>query len=144
MQHDIYTPPSGPPQASAPALFHRMGESALYQLSDRCYTLLGQSAISDMFPGGEALQAAARKQAEFFIGILGGPPLYLQKHGPPRMRARHFPFPIGEAARQEWLRCFRAALGDGAVYGLTPSENAALLDWVESFSAWMVNQEPNP
>ncbi|MCH8510789.1 MAG: hypothetical protein LAT83_03965 [Kiritimatiellae bacterium] len=96
-----------------------------------------------MFPKGEALMEASRKQAEFLIGILGGPPIYMEKHGHPRMRARHLPFEIDEFARQTWLRCFREALGDGANRGLTPSETAALMAWLEGFSAWMVNKAPS-
>ncbi len=118
-----------------------MGETAICNLSEHFYELLSQSAISGMFPTGAELRAAARRQAEFLIGILGGPPVYLQKHGPPRMRARHLPFPVDEAARQEWLRCFRQALGDGSAWGLDPDDSISLLDWLEAFSAWMVNQD---
>lgn len=84
--------------------------------------------------------AASEKQAEFLIGILGGPPVYMEKHGHPRMRARHLPFAIDEAARQEWLRCFRDALGDGSAYNLTPEETKSLLEWLTAFSGWMVNK----
>ncbi len=141
MHHTPYTPPSGPPQVNAPALYAAMGSENLYKLSWEVYQLLGQSAIADMFPEGDELHAASQRQAEFLIGILGGPPLYMQKHGHPRMRARHLPFPIDEAARQEWLRCFRTALGDGAAFGLSPSHSRDLMTWLEAFSGWMVNKE---
>lgn len=140
MSHPIYTPPSGPPQGNAPSLYAVMGESAIHTLSERFYTLLASSAIAPMFPAGDALTEAARRQAEFLIGILGGPPLYAQKYGPPRMRARHFPFAIDSAARAEWLRCFRTALGDGSAFNLSPEQSRDLLAWLEAFSAWMVNR----
>ncbi len=143
MRHDIYTPPSGPPQGSAPLLFPKMGRETLYQLSAAVYRNIGESDIASMFPEGEALLAASRKQAEFLIGILGGPPIYMEKYGHPRMRARHLPFEIDESARQTWLRCFREALGDGSEWRLSPEEAAALLNWLEAFSAWMVNQAPS-
>jgi hemoglobin len=41
---------------------------------------------------------------------LGGPPLYSSQRGPPRLRMRHLRFPIGEAERDAWLVCMRAAL----------------------------------
>jgi hemoglobin len=41
---------------------------------------------------------------------LGGPPLYSRDRGHPRLRMRHLPFPIGEAERDAWLVCMRAAL----------------------------------
>lgn len=46
----------------------------------------------------------------FLSGWLGGPPLYIQKHGHPRLRARHLPFSIGEAERDQWMNCMRRAL----------------------------------
>ncbi|PIO48366.1 MAG: hypothetical protein CMR00_05405 [[Chlorobium] sp. 445] len=46
----------------------------------------------------------------FLSGWLGGPPLYVQKYGHPRLRARHLPFPIGEKERDEWMLCMREAM----------------------------------
>lgn len=118
-----------------------MGSENLYALSWEVYQRFGVSGIAHMFPKGEELRTASRRQAEFLIGVLGGPPVYRQKHGPPRMRARHIPFPIDEAARREWLNCFRTALGDGSAYALSPDQTRELMTWLEAFSAWMVNQK---
>jgi hemoglobin len=41
---------------------------------------------------------------------LGGPPTYSQERGHPRLRARHLPFSIGTAERDQWLLCMRGAL----------------------------------
>lgn len=41
---------------------------------------------------------------------LGGPQTYSQERGHPRLRARHLPFSIGEAERDQWLLCMRGAL----------------------------------
>ena len=41
---------------------------------------------------------------------LGGPPLYSRDRGHPRLRLRHICFSIGEAERDAWLGCMRAAL----------------------------------
>ncbi len=80
--------------------------------------------------------AAADKSADFFIQLMGGPPLFVQKHGPPRMRARHMPFEVTEDGRKEWLRCFQEALDEQSF----PAEyREAFDDFLESFSAWMVN-----
>ena len=143
MQNRIYTPPGGPPQVSAPSLFAKTGEANLVRLSESFYNLLAQSEIAGLFPEDKTgLRAAAHRQADFLTGILGGPPRYREKHGPPRMRARHLPFAIDENARQVWLSCFRAALGDGSAYGLSRGEADLLLDWLTAFSAWMVNRPP--
>ena len=41
---------------------------------------------------------------------LGGPKLYSQSRGHPRLRTRHLPFAIGDAERDSWLACMRRAL----------------------------------
>lgn len=141
MQNQIYTPPEGPPQLSAPLLYEKISLDCLYEMAWIQYQALGTSRIADLFPLEEAeLKAASEKQAEFLCGIMGGPKVYLAKHGPPRMRARHIPFAIDEAARQEWLRCFRLAFDQCGQLGLDKPDQLLLLNWIELFSAWMVNR----
>ena len=40
----------------------------------------------------------------------GGPRTYMEQRGHPRMRARHMPFPIDDAARDAWMACMGDAL----------------------------------
>jgi len=63
------------------------------------------------------LANARTKLYEFLSGWLGGPPLYMQKYGHPRLRGRHMPFPIGEPERDQWLTCMGRALDDQGVDG---------------------------
>lgn len=49
---------------------------------------------------------------EFLSGWLGGPSLYMNKYGHPRLRQRHLPFSIGIAERDQWLQCMDKALDD--------------------------------
>lgn len=51
---------------------------------------------------------------EFMSGWLGGPNLYVEKHGHPRLRMRHLPAPIGPEERDGWLLCFAAAWAEVA------------------------------
>ncbi len=48
----------------------------------------------------------------FLSGWSGGPQLYVQRFGHPRLRMRHFPFPIGTAERDQWLWCMNRALDE--------------------------------
>lgn len=57
-----------------------------------------------------SLKASREKLILFLTGWLGGPPLYVEKYGHPRLRARHLPFAIGERARQQWMLCMDRAL----------------------------------
>ncbi|MBD3418489.1 MAG: bacitracin resistance protein BacA [Chitinivibrionales bacterium] len=100
MQRELYTPASGPPQGVAPSreIYAAMGADNIYAMCADFYTELERSAIRPLFPAD--MPAASRKTAEFLMGIIGGPPIYAQKYGPPRMRARHLKFAIDEPARQ--------------------------------------------
>jgi hemoglobin len=48
----------------------------------------------------------------FLSGWLGGPNLFIEKHGHPMLRARHLPFAIGTTERDQWLRAMAMALED--------------------------------
>jgi len=117
-----------------------MGEANIFKMSEDFYRELEQSDIRHLFP--EDMAAASRKQALFQIGILGGPPRYQEQIGPPRMRARHIPFQIDEAARQSWLGCFKKILEHPERYHFPEEHLPGFIQWIEAFSAWMVNSAP--
>ena len=58
------------------------------------------------------LEGSERKLYEYLTGYLGGPPLYTEKYGHPRLRSRHFMAEIGPAERDEWILCFRRAMDE--------------------------------
>lgn len=63
------------------------------------------------------LTESRQKLYEFLSGWLGGPPLYMEKRGHPRLRARHAPFPIGETERDQWLACMTCAMDERGITG---------------------------
>jgi len=141
MQRVIYTPPGGPPQGPGPSpeIYRLMGEANIFRMMLDFYMELEKSEIRHLFPPN--MPEASKKSAAFFVGLLGGPPLYLQQYGPPRMRARHLPFEIDEPARQIWLRCFDLVLqGADMKYNFPAQHLQGFKDFLKSFSAWMVNK----
>jgi hemoglobin len=84
------------------------------------------------------LSGSESKFYDYLTGYLGGPPVYVEKHGHPMLRRRHFAAPIGPAERDEWLLCFRRAMDETI-------ENPKLRDiiWgpVERLAFHMQNQE---
>lgn len=143
---EIYVPPGGPPQVAppSPAIYARMGEANIFAMIEDLYRELERSWLRPMFP--QDMVAASQRSAAFFVGLLGGPPLYHQRYGNPMMRARHLPFPIDEAARQEWLACFDRVLERAPHQYNFPAEHlAGFRAFLVGFSAWMVNTAPpNP
>jgi hemoglobin len=137
----IFTPPGGPPQGPPPnpEIYRAMGEANVFKMLSDFYKELEQSEIRHLFPAD--MEEASQKSAAFFVTILGGPPLYMQRYGPPRMRARHLPFVIDERARQVWLACFDRVLeGADVKYQFPLQHLQGFKDFLQGFSAWMVNQ----
>ncbi|GAV21115.1 hemoglobin [Mariprofundus micogutta] len=58
------------------------------------------------------LKSAENKLFMFLSGWMGGPSLYIEKFGHPRLRMRHMPFSIGESERDQWMLCMRRALDE--------------------------------
>ncbi len=56
------------------------------------------------------LTEAREKLFMFLTGWTGGPQLYIERYGHPRLRARHMPFAIGEAERDQWMYCMITAM----------------------------------
>lgn len=90
------------------------GEQAVRRLVDRFYDLMESlpeaRGIRALHPAD--LAGSRDKLFKFLSGWLGGPSLYIEEYGHPRLRARHLPFPIGEAERDAWLSCMRQALAE--------------------------------
>jgi len=93
------------------------GEVALRRLVHRFYEVMDSDPRA---AGIRALHRPDLREAEeklflFLSGWTGGPPLYVEKYGHPRLRARHLPFPIGESERDQWMYCMVRAMHDVGV-----------------------------
>jgi hemoglobin len=90
------------------------GEPTLRRLTRRFYELMDTrpeaKACRDVHP--PSIAGSEQKLFEYLSGWLGGPPLYVARHGAPMLRRRHFVAPIGANERDGWLLCFEAALGE--------------------------------
>ena len=131
----------GPPQVDPPSseIFDAMGSDNIIQMLEDFYIELGNSEIKDMFPVD--LKTASRKSAAFFIGLCGGPPLYHQLYGHPRLRSRHMPFPIDEKAKDVWLKCFEKILDQASEKYNFPEEHMeGFLTFLRGFAPWMINK----
>ncbi|MCL1043633.1 group II truncated hemoglobin [Shewanella marisflavi] len=78
-----------------------------------------------------------QKLFEFLSGWLGGPQLYHQRHGHPALRARHMPFSIDEAMRDQWLLCMERAL---AIEIKEPQHREAIYQAISTLADHMRNQ----
>ena len=104
-------------QVSKSSLTHYQrigGEKKVRALVQRFYDLMDElpEAYGIRKIHAENLQGARDKLFKFLTGWMGGPQLYVEQYGHPMLRRRHFPFPIGEAERDQWMLCMNQALND--------------------------------
>lgn len=81
-----------------------------------------------------------KKLADYLSGWLGGPPLYEERWGHPRLRMRHFPFTIGDHEAAEWMRCMRLAMDR---VGVSEPVRGFLDERFSQLALHMRNQEPS-
>lgn len=94
------------------------GQEVIDKLVDDFYEIMATDPVAkDCFAThqGKDLSESAHKLKFFLSGWLGGPQLYLEKFGHPRLRMRHNPFPIGVKEAEQWLYCMKKALAKSAI-----------------------------
>jgi hemoglobin len=115
------------------------GAPGLRRLVERFYELMDTlpeaRGIRRMHPAD--LSGSVDKLYKFLSGWSGGPPLYIQEYGHPRLRARHMHVAIGEAERDQWMLCMDRALEDRK---LDPTLHRELRDALYQVADFMRNQ----
>lgn len=112
--------PAAPPASAAPSLSPATvfewvgGEAAVRALVDRFYDLMdlerSYAGIRALHPPD--LEGSRDKLFWFLCGWMGGPSHYTDRFGHPRLRARHLPYAIGLAERDQWIACMQQAMAD--------------------------------
>jgi hemoglobin len=114
------------------------GVDAVRALVDRFYDLMD---LEPAFTGIRALHpttldGSRAKLNMFLSGWLGGPDLYQQRFGHPRLRARHLPYEIGIAERDQWMACMQQAMQecelDAALQERLAAAFANTADWMRN------------
>lgn len=106
-----------PPDDAPPALtpYEQMGgDAGVRRLVDHFYDLMDAApeAAAVRALHAATLKASRDKLHLYLTAWTGGPQTYVERHGHPRLRMRHFPFAIAERERDEWLWCMDRALDD--------------------------------
>ena len=116
------------------------GAETVGKLCDRFYELMGTvpqfQGIRAMHPAD--LTNSRDKLYMFLSGWLGGPDLFVEKFGHPRLRGRHMPFAIGVAERDQWVACMALAMED---VGIEESIRSKLLEHFFNTADFMRNKE---
>ena len=96
----------------------------------------GDDILGPMYRGRD-LAAAEKRLRDFLIYRFGGPQQYIEERGHPRLRIRHAPFAIDQAARDRWMTLMTKALVETNL----PAEAAQVLAaFFDSTATFMLNQ----
>ncbi|MFN3711885.1 MAG: group II truncated hemoglobin, partial [Alishewanella aestuarii] len=90
------------------------GEAAVRALANRFYDIMATAPEAKELYAIHPLPLDGIRQKffEFLSGWLGGPALFEQKYGHPRLRARHLPFAVNQQLRDQWMFCMEQALDE--------------------------------
>jgi len=92
--------------------------------------------LGPMYPR-EDLAGAEQRLRDFLVFRFGGPARYIEERGHPRLRMRHAPFPIGQAARDRWMDLMKNALAEADF----PVEvDQVLREFFEGTATFMINR----
>jgi len=88
------------------------GEKSILSLVDRFYFYMDTlEEAKELRAIHQADLATAKdKLFKFLSGWLGGPDLFVQEYGHPRLKQRHFPFAVNQQVRDQWMYCMNKAL----------------------------------
>jgi hemoglobin len=92
--------------------------------------------LAPMYPPDD-WEGAEERLRDFLIFRFGGPPVYLERRGHPRLRMRHAPFPITPAARDRWVQLMENALAEAA---FAPVPEARLREFFRDVATFLINR----
>lgn len=118
---------------------HIGGADKVRELVDRFYDLMDLepefAVIRALHP--TPLDGSRDKLYWFLCGWLGGPDMYIERFGHPRLRARHLPYAIASVERDQWLRCMAWAMQD---VGIEEALQERLMHSFFQTADWMRNK----
>lgn len=113
------------------------GEETIDQLVEAFYPKVYEDPdLSPLFHQG--IDMIKYKQRLFLTQFTGGPRLYSDQFGPPRMRERHLPFEITPRRARAWLRCMKEAMDD---IGLDGDAREFFFQRLTQVAGIMINSE---
>ena len=118
-------------------LYPLIGEEGFTRLVAAFYRQVYQDDIlGTMYPHDDR-EGSEQRLRDFLIYRFGGPQRYIEQRGHPRLRMRHMPFHINQAARDRWMQLMTQAFAEAE---LPQEAEQYLKDFLEKMSTFMINQ----
>jgi hemoglobin len=117
-------------------IYGQIGEEGFARLVTAFYNQVpSDDILGPMYPADD-MAGAEERLREFLVGRFGGPQHYIEKRGHPRLRMRHMPFQLNQAARDRWVQLMDKALDEAAL----PAESTQCLrEFFHNMATFLMN-----
>ena len=120
-------------------VYDAIGEDGFRRLVAAFYRRVpADDILGPLYPQND-MPGAEQRLREFLIQRFGGPDHYSQRRGHPRLRMRHAPFKIDQAARDRWIELMEAALAEAQ---LSTEATPMLRRFFHDSATFMINHMP--
>lgn len=119
-------------------VYARIGEDGFRRLVSAFYRQVpSDDILGAMYPAHD-LEGAEERLRDFLVGRFGGPRRYEEQRGHPRLRMRHMPFKLDQAARDRWVQLMDRALDEAAL----PDEATVVLrQFFHHMATFLINTQ---
>ncbi|MGA8028392.1 MAG: globin [Bryobacteraceae bacterium] len=118
-------------------IYSVLGEQGFQRLIAAFYRQIPEDDILGPIYPKHDIAGAEQRLRDFLIYRFGGPQRYIEQRGHPRLRMRHFPFPVDQAARDRWVQLMAAALEE---IELPDEAKRMLREYFDSTATAMMNR----
>jgi len=93
-------------------IYSKIGNDGFTRVAKAFYRRVAvDDLLGPMYPADD-LAGSEQRLRSFLVYRFGGPSTYIEQRGHPKLRARHLPFVIDEAARDRWVRLMTYAVSE--------------------------------
>ena len=115
-------------EAESISVFDAVGGMAFFErLVDHFYDgVETDNVLAPLYPEAPDFAGARHRLTLFLAQYWGGPTTYAEERGHPKLRMRHFPFPVGPLQRDHWMLHMTNAV---KLSGASPEIEHTLIDY---------------
>lgn len=125
-----------PDEAQLSSVCPTIGEKGIGRIVAAFYRQVPtDDVLGPMYPPDDLAEAEARLR-DFLIFRFGGSDRYLQQRGHPRLRMRHAPFAVSQAARDRWVTLMDRALSEAE---LSPEIESIMQEFLHQVATMLIN-----
>ena len=118
-------------------IYAHVGADGFERLVHAFYSKVpGDPILGPMYPKHD-MEGAEQRLRDYLIYRFGGPQTYVEQRGHPRLRGRHMPFPITQAARDRWMELMGGALMESQ---FPEDVEPALRAFFDHLATFMINR----